>query len=79
MEFITAVIAGEEKLEIGRDTQTASKIGQVGGVHECADQSLSRFQLCDPMDCSLPGSSVHGIFQTNILEWIATSFFRGST
>ena len=25
--------------------------------------------LCDPMDCSLPGSSVHGIFQARVLEW----------
>jgi len=30
--------------------------------------------LCDPMDCSLPGSSVHGIFQANVLEWIAIAF-----
>ena len=30
--------------------------------------------LCDPMDCSLPGSSVHGIFQATVLEWIAMSF-----
>ena len=29
--------------------------------------------LCDRMDCSLPGSSVHGILQARILEWIATS------
>ena len=29
--------------------------------------------LCDPMDCSLPGSSVHGIFQARILEWVAIS------
>ena len=35
--------------------------------------------LCDPMDCSLPGSSVHGIFQARILEWIAISFSRGSS
>ena len=28
--------------------------------------------LSDPMDCSLPGSSVHGIFQERILEWVAT-------
>ena len=28
--------------------------------------------LCDPMDCSLPSSSVHGIFQARILEWVAT-------
>ena len=27
--------------------------------------------LCDPMDCSLPGFSVHGIFQARILEWVA--------
>ena len=30
--------------------------------------------LLDPMDCSLPGSSVHGIFQARALEWIAIAF-----
>ena len=35
--------------------------------------------LCDPMDCSPPGSSVHGIFQTRILEWVVISFSRGSS
>ena len=30
--------------------------------------------LCDPMDCSLLGSSVHGIFQARVLEWVAISF-----
>ena len=35
--------------------------------------------LCDPMDCSLPGSSVHGIFQAGILECLAISFSRGSS
>ena len=33
--------------------------------------------LCNPMDCSLPGSSVHGIFQARVLEWVAISFSRG--
>ena len=33
----------------------------------------------DPMDCSLPGSSVHGIFQARVLEWGAISFSRGSS
>ena len=33
--------------------------------------------LCDPMDCSLQGSSVHGIFQARVLEWVAISFSRG--
>ena len=35
--------------------------------------------LCDPMDCSPPGSSVHGILQARILEWVAISFSRGSS
>ena len=30
--------------------------------------------LCDPMDCSLPGSSVYGIFQARVLEWVAIAF-----
>ena len=33
--------------------------------------------LCDPMDCSKPGSSIHGISQARILEWIVNSFSRG--
>ena len=40
---------------------------------------LSHVQLCDPMDCSLPGSSIHGIFQARTLEWVAISFYRGSS
>ena len=35
--------------------------------------------LYDPMDCSLPGSSVHGILQARVLEWVAVSFSRGSS
>ena len=35
--------------------------------------------LCDPVDCSLPGSSIHGIFQARVLEWVAISFSRGSS
>ena len=35
--------------------------------------------LCNPMDCSLSGSSDHGIFQARVLEWIAISFSRGSS
>ena len=35
--------------------------------------------LCDPIDCSLPGSTIHGIFQARILEWVAISFSRRSS
>ena len=40
---------------------------------------LSCLIPCDPMDCSPPGSSVLGISQAIILEWVAISFFRGSS
>ena len=39
----------------------------------------SVMSLCNPLDCSLPGSSVHGIIQTRILEWVAISSSRGSS
>ena len=42
-------------------------------------QSLNHVWLCDPMNCSLPGSSVHRILLGRILEWIAISFSRGSS
>ena len=44
----------------------------------CCLVAKSCLTLCDPMDCSSPGSSVHEISQTRILEWIAISFSRRS-
>ena len=41
-------------------------------IHSCPT-------LCDPVDCSPPGSSVHGILQARVLEWVAISFSRGSS
>ena len=35
--------------------------------------------LCDPIDCSPPGSSIHGILQARILEWVVVTFSRGSS
>ena len=43
----------------------------------CVLVSQSCPTLCDPMDCSLPSSSVHGILQARILEWVAISSSRG--
>ena len=45
----------------------------------CCLVAKSRPTLCDPIDCSLPGSSVHGISQARILEWVAISFSRGTS
>ena len=41
-----------------------------------SEVTQSCLTLCDPMDCSLSGSSVHGIFQTRVLEWGAIAFSR---
>ena len=45
----------------------------------CAKLLQSCLTLCNPMDCSLPGSSVHGISQARIPEWVAISFSRASS
>ena len=42
-------------------------------------QSLSHVQLCDSMNYGPPGSSVDGTLQARILEWVAMSYFRGSS
>ena len=45
----------------------------------CALVAQSCLTLCDPMDCSSPGFSIHGILQTSILEWVAIPFSSGSS
>ena len=47
--------------------------------HVCAQSLKLCPTLCDPMDCSSPGSFVHGILQARILEWVAVLFSRGSS
>ena len=57
--------------------------GQVlPGKHSAAAAAMSLqscLTLCNPMDCSLPGSSVHRIFQARVLEWVAIAFSEGNT
>ena len=48
-------------------------------VCACMLSCFTHVHLCDPIDCSPPGSSVHGILQARILEWVAISFLRGSS
>ena len=47
------------------------------GLPAAAKSLQSCPTLCDPMDCSLPGSSVHEIFQARVLEWVAIAFSAG--
>ena len=62
----------------------SSADGHVGCFHVLAIEVLmlvaqSCLILCDPMDCSPPGSSVHRILQARILKWVAISFSRESS
>ena len=61
-----------EICDLGRITES-----QRSAVH--CSVALSCLTLCDPMDCSLPGSSVHGIYQVGILEQVAISYSRKSS
>ena len=45
----------------------------------CVLVAQSCWTLCNPMVCNLPGSSVHGILQASILEWVAILFSKGSS
>ena len=70
-------------------TSQAKKLAQRGsGTFQVYSQtqsekvkvkSLSCVRLCNPINCSLPGFSVHGILQARILEWVAIYFSRGSS
>ena len=50
----------------------------VQGMH-VSSVAQSCLTLCNPMDCSPPGFSVHGIFQARILKWVAIAYSRGSS
>ena len=71
-------------------TQYVSKFGKLSNGHRTgkgqflfqpqrSEVTQSCLTLCNAMDCSLPGSSIHGIFQARVLEWVAISFSRGSS
>ena len=57
---------------------TAACVCVYVGVHTHACMPSSVW-LCNPMDCSLPGSFVHAIFQARVLEWVAISYSTGSS
>ena len=44
-----------------------------------SEVAQSCLTLCDPVDCRLPGFSIHGILQARLLEWVTISFSRGSS
>ena len=61
------------------DGQSIGVSGSASVLPVCVLVTQSCPPLCNPMDCSLPGSSVNGILQARILEWVAVPFSRGSS
>ena len=58
-------------------SQAGLLVSLCNGMEESVSRSVVS-DSCDPMDCCLPGSSVHGILQARIPAWVAISFSRGS-
>ena len=56
-------------------TMKETWVRSLGGEDALEDEMAA----CKTMDCSLPGSSIHGIFQTRVLKCVAISFYRGSS
>ena len=65
-------LLGKEKDDLKNDVESALTHLKVLVTQSC-------LTLCDPTDCSSLGSSVHGILQARILEWVGTSFSWGSS
>ena len=74
-------LSTDERLEILKTILTKRKSSQFREhtATATAKSLQSGPTLCDPMDYSLPGSSVHGILQARILKWVAVPSSRGSS
>ena len=77
-------VVPEEAIKTDTDVQTERSVAIHWATFALANEvnvtviTISLI-LCDTMDCSPPGSSVHGILQARILEWVAVPFSRGSS
>ena len=70
-------LAGIRKRRVGIWLILGIRVNVMGRKKMLISQSCPT--LCDPMDCNPPGSSVHGILQARILEWVVIPFSRGSS
>ena len=58
---------------------TTTELDPIEYLSVCVCLVTQWWLFCEPMDCSLPGSSVHGILQARLLEWVAVPVSRGSS
>ena len=66
-------------LSLPQDTEAKVMVILISDFLHACSVTKSCLTLCNPLDCSPPGSSVHGISQARILEWVAISFSKGSS
>ena len=76
-EGLATQAGGSEGAEVWPTVKSPTSLARAGEGSKVSKVTQSCPTLCGPMDCSLPGSSVHGIFQARVLEWVAISFSRG--
>ena len=85
METVTDFIFLGSKITVDGDCSHEIKrcllLGRKAMINLESESEVAQscLTVCDPVDCSLPGSSVHGVLQARILEWVAFSFSRGSS
>ena len=72
-------MTSSDVLNFGKVQTALWGLSSNSGIRDCLCMCSVMSTLCDSMDCSLPGSSVHGIFQVRIQKWVAVSFSRGSS
>ena len=79
-EWMTWLFSGE-KLNYERAFRVTPMKNFVQSLVKVKESEVAQLcpTLCDPMDCSPPGSSIHGILQARVLEWVAISFSRWSS
>ena len=75
-----SLVSGKMEIWLSTEYSARSKLLVSGNASESESEvAQSCLTLFDPMDCSLPCSCIHGIFQARVLEWVAISFSRGSS
>ena len=74
-------VEGEKEGRLSRATKKNTQREREKTAEEKKESEVTQScpTLCHPMDCSLPGTSIHGILQARLLEWVAIAFSRGSS
>ena len=79
MKTREGILLGEIQVASGHFSRIQGSFTQMLGILKESEVAWSCPTVCDPTECSLLGSSIHGIFQARILEEVAISFSRRSS